>query len=62
MADLVSSDNTQGRITNSDLELVALMLQDATFPVLALTRLGGLHSPVSTIHALLLGRSGKLPP
>ena len=31
MADLVSSDNIQGRITNYDLELVALGLQAATF-------------------------------
>ena len=32
MADLVSSDNPQGRITNSDIELAALVLQEATFP------------------------------
>ena len=32
MADLVSSENPQGRITNSDLELTALVLQEATFP------------------------------
>ena len=31
MAYLVSSDNTQGRITNSDLDLAALFLQEATF-------------------------------
>ena len=30
--DLVSFDNPQGRITNSDLELAALVLQEATFP------------------------------
>ena len=30
--DLVSFDNLQGRITNSDLELAALVLQEATFP------------------------------
>ena len=30
--DLVSFDNPQGRITNSDLELAALFLQEATFP------------------------------
>ena len=32
MADLVSSDNLQGRITNSDIELSELVLQEATFP------------------------------
>ena len=32
MADLVSSDNPQGRMTNSDIELAALVLQEATFP------------------------------
>ena len=32
IADLVSSDNTQGRITNSDLELAVLVLQEGTFP------------------------------
>ena len=32
MADLVSSKNPQGRITNSDLELAALVLQEETFP------------------------------
>ena len=32
MADLVSTDNPQGRITNSNLELVALLLQEAKFP------------------------------
>ena len=32
MADLVSSNSHQGRITNSNLELVALLLQEATFP------------------------------
>ena len=31
-ADLVSFDNPRGRITNSDLELAALVLQEATFP------------------------------
>ena len=31
MADLVSTDNTHGRITNYDLELAALVLQEATF-------------------------------
>ena len=31
-SDLVSFDNQQGRITNSDLELAALVLQEATFP------------------------------
>ena len=30
--DLVSFENPQGRITNSDLELAALVLQEATFP------------------------------
>ena len=30
--DLVSFDNPQGHITNSDLELAALVLQEATFP------------------------------
>ena len=32
MADLVSSNNPQGRIANSDLELAALVFQDAIFP------------------------------
>ena len=32
MADLVSTNTTHGRITNSDLELAALVLQEATFP------------------------------
>ena len=32
MAVLVSSNNPQGRITNSELELAALVLQKATFP------------------------------
>ena len=32
--DLVSFDNPQGRITNSDLELAALFLQEATYPKL----------------------------
>ena len=36
--DLVSFDNLQGRITNSDLELAALVLQEATFPFIC-------HSP-----------------
>ena len=31
-ADLVSFENPRGRITNSDLELAALVLQEATFP------------------------------
>ena len=31
-ADLISSDNPQGQITNSDLELAALVLQEAKFP------------------------------
>ena len=31
-ADLVSSDNPQGRINNSDLELASLVIQEATFP------------------------------
>ena len=31
MADLVSSDNPQGRIKSSDLELAALVLQEAIF-------------------------------
>ena len=31
MAELFSYDNPQGRITNSDLELAALVLQEATF-------------------------------
>ena len=30
-ADLVSSENTQGQITNSDIELTALVLQEAKF-------------------------------
>ena len=30
-ANLVSSDNPQGQITNSDLELATLVLQEATF-------------------------------
>ena len=32
MADLVSYNNPQGRITNYDLELAALMLQEVTYP------------------------------
>ena len=32
MLDLVSTDNTHGRITNSDLELAALVLQEEAFP------------------------------
>ena len=32
MVYLVSTDNPHGRITNSDLELAALVLQEATFP------------------------------
>ena len=32
MADLVSSDNPQGWITNSGLKLAALVLQEAKFP------------------------------
>ena len=31
MVDLVSNHNPHGRITNSDLELAALVLQEATF-------------------------------
>ena len=31
MVDLVSSNNNQGQITNSDLELAALVLQEAKF-------------------------------
>ena len=31
MADLVSTDNSHGCIKNSDLELAALVLQEATF-------------------------------
>ena len=30
--DLVSPDNPHGRIINSDIELAALVLQEATFP------------------------------
>ena len=33
MVDLVSTDNPHGNITNSYLELVALVLQEATFPL-----------------------------
>ena len=32
MADLVCTNNPQGHITNSDLELAALVLQEETFP------------------------------
>ena len=32
MADLVSTKNTRGSIINSDLELEALVIQEATFP------------------------------
>ena len=32
MADLVSTDNPYGRISNSDPELMALVLQEAMFP------------------------------
>ena len=32
MADLVSTKNTQGRITSYNIDLVALVLQEATFP------------------------------
>ena len=33
-ADLVSFTNLSGRITNSDLELAALVLHEATFPTI----------------------------
>ena len=31
MAEFVSSENTQGRINNSDLELATLVIQEVTF-------------------------------
>ena len=34
IADLVSWDNPKRRITNSDLELAALVVQEATFPLI----------------------------
>ena len=34
MADLISLDNPKGRITNSDLELEALVIQEVTFPLI----------------------------
>ena len=35
MTDLVSTNNTHGRITNSDIELAALVFQEATFPFIS---------------------------
>ena len=60
--DLVSFENPQGRITNSDLELAALVLQEATSPSYAPVRLGAPRSLDATTLVPLPGTSGNPPP
>ena len=60
--DLVSFDNPQERITNSDLELAALVLQEATFPFICPVRLGVPRSLEVTTPLPWPGPSGNPPP
>ena len=60
--DLVSFKNPEGRITNSDLELAALVLQEATFHLVTLAPAWRAPSTGSDTPPLYPGHSRKPPP